>query len=218
MASSTILSFLTVDATWLHSLHHTSLLFSFPNVNHAFIISPMLRTISLPTAVFNAGINPANSSSSGRTGSEVEPVLVSAVNLSRITSGSCSFDLPDIEPLADPLADPRFDLGDSLFPSLDLTAVGDFIIVLITTGLDEGFGDEGRLDRSFLSCLHRSVPESVAGTARGLLSKSSLIGVKVGALQSSFPPLLLLFLPNVAVDSDEDWAVEGAASASSSSI
>ena len=54
------------------------------------------------------------------------------------------------------------------------------------------------------------------GKARGLLSKSSLIGVRAGT--SSLPPLPLLFGPKVLVDSDEDWAVDGAASASSSSM
>ena len=32
-------------------------------------------------------------------------------------------------------------------------------MALITTGLNEGFDDENMLDRSFLSCLPRSVPE-----------------------------------------------------------
>ena len=91
-------------------------------------------------------------------------------------------------------------------------------MVLTITGVDEGFVDEDRLDLSFLSCFPRSVPEDVAGTARGLLSKSSLIGVRVGVLVSSLQPLPLLFRPKVAVDADEDWAVDGAASASSSSI
>ena len=53
-------------------------------------------------------------------------------------------------------------------------------MVLIITGVDEGFDDEYRLDRSVLSCLPRSVPEDVAGAARGLLSKSSLIGLGAG--------------------------------------
>ena len=44
------------------------------------------------------------------------------------------------------------------------------------------------------------------------------MGERVGAFTSSLPPLLLLFLPQVTADSDDDWAVEGAAIASSNSM
>ena len=44
------------------------------------------------------------------------------------------------------------------------------------------------------------------------------MGERVGALTSPLPPLLLLFLPKVTADSDDDWAVEGAAIASSISM
>ena len=114
--------------------------------------------------------------------------------------------------------DPRFDVEDLLFPSIDLPVVGALVMVLIITRVNEGFDDEDRSHRSFLSCLPRSVPEDVAGAARGLLSKSSLIGLRAGTFKSSLPPLPLLFLLKVAVDSDEDWAVDGAANAPSSSI
>ena len=111
-------------------------------------------------------------------------------------------------PLADALADPRLDLGDLLLASLDRTLTGDLVTTLVTTLLDEdeGFEDEDRSDLSFLSCLPLSVPEETAGAAvkRGSLPRTSSIGPRVETFKSSFPPLPLLFLPKVAVDSDDD--------------
>ena len=129
------------------------------------------------------------------------PPPVAAMSCSRATSGFRSY-----FPGSDYLADPRVDLGDLLFLSLDRTLVGDLVIALIITLLDEGFDDEDRSDRSFLSCLPLSVPEETAGAAMGRrsLSRTSSIGPRVATCKSSFPPLPLFFLPDVAVDSDED--------------
>ena len=79
-------------------------------------------------------------------------------------------------------------------------------MALTITVLDEGFDDEDRSDRSFLSCLPLSVPEDAAGAAMGRrsLSRTSSIGPRVVACKSSLPPLPLLFLPKVVVDPDED--------------
>ena len=136
------------------------------------------------------------------------------MSCSRAISGFRSY-----VPGVDSLADPRLDIGDLLFLSLDRTLVGDLVITLVTTLLDEGFEDEDRSERSsFLVFL--SVPEETAGAAVGRrsLPRTSSIGPRAATSKSSCPPLPLLFLPNVAVDSDEDWAVEGAAIASSKSI
>ena len=77
---------------------------------------------------------------------------------------------------------------------------------LVTTILDEGLEDKDRSDLSFLSCLPLSVPEETAGATveRGSLPRTSLIGPGVETFKSSFPPLPLLFLPNVAVDSEDE--------------
>ena len=129
------------------------------------------------------------------------------------TSGSRSY-----LPPANVLADLRFDLGDLL---LCRTFVGDLVVTLVTTLVDEeeGLEDEDLSDLSFLSCLPLSVPEETAGAAleRCPLPRTSSIGPRVETFKSPFPPLPLLFLPKVAVDSEDDWAVEGAAIASSKS-
>ena len=140
------------------------------------------------------------------------------MSLSRISSGSNSADFPGVDPLADSLPDPRLDRGDLLLPSYCLSDTGDFEKIFAITEVNKGLDDEDRPDLSFFSCLPRSVPEDAAGAAKGLLSRSSLMGERVGALTSSLPPLLLLFLPKVTADSDDDWAVEGAAIASSNSM
>ena len=129
------------------------------------------------------------------------PLPDSVMSCSRATSGFRSYFL-----LVDTLADPRLDLGDLLVVSLDRTLAGDLVTTLVTTLLDEGLEDKDRSDLSFLSCLPLSVPEETAGTAveRGSFPRTSLICPRVETFKSSFPPLPLLFLPNVAVDSDED--------------
>ena len=91
------------------------------------------------------------------------------------TSGSRSYFPP-----ADALADLRLDLGDLLLASFDRTLVGDLVMTLVTTLLDEeeGFEDEDLSDLSFLSCLPLSVPEETAGAAleRCPLPRTSSIG------------------------------------------
>ena len=116
------------------------------------------------------------------------------------TSGSRSYFPP-----ADVLADLRLDIGDLL---LGRTFVEDFVMTFVITLLDEeeGFEHEDLSDLSFLSCLPLSVPEETAGAAleRCPLPRTSSIGPRVETFKSSFPPLPLLFLPKVAVDSDDD--------------
>ena len=108
-------------------------------------------------------------------------------------------------PPAEVLADLRLDLGDLL---LCRALVGDLVVTLVTTLADEeeGLEDEDLSDLSFLSCLPLSVPEETAGAAleRCPLPRTSSIGPRVETFKSSFPPLPLLFLPKVAVDSDDD--------------
>ena len=108
-------------------------------------------------------------------------------------------------PPAEVLADLRFDLGDLL---LCRAFVGDLVVTLVTTLLDEeeGLEDEDLSDLSFLSCLPLSVPEETAGAAleRCPLPRTSSTDPRVETFKSSFPPLPLLFLPKVAVDSDDD--------------
>ena len=116
------------------------------------------------------------------------------------TSGSRSYFPP-----AEVLTDLRLDLGDLL---LYRTFVGDLVVTLVTTLLDEeeGFEVEDLSDVSFLSCLPLSVPEETAGAAleRCPLPRTSSIGPRVETFKPSFPPLPLLFLQKVAVDSDDD--------------
>jgi len=111
-------------------------------------------------------------------------------------------------PPAEVLADLRFDLGDLL---LCRAFVGDLVVTLVITLADEeeGLEDEDRSDLSFLSCLPLSVPDETAGAAlppleRCPLPRTSSIGPRLETFKSSFPPLPLLFLPKVAVDSEDD--------------
>ena len=114
------------------------------------------------------------------------------------------------DPFVESLPEPRVDLGDLLLISSCLSVTGDLVKVFAITGANDGLEDDDRPVLSFFSCLPRSVPEEAAGAANGFPSSSSSMGKRVGAFASSLPPLLLLFLPNVIADSDDDWAVEGA--------
>ena len=108
-------------------------------------------------------------------------------------------------------------LGDLLPDSPGLVAPGDVKWVLTTTVVEYDFADKDRSVLSFFSRLPRSGSDVLAGVAIGFRFRCSSIGVRTVIMDSSSPPLPLLFRPKVAVDSDVDWAVEGAASASSTS-
>ena len=175
------------------------------------IFSPVLRAISLPSGRLFNRIDIADFSivrfSSPRciipNGQRACPRSASRFGDELLKS---YFGVPIVFPSSRFTRGSLLDLGDLLFMSLDRTLAGDLVTTLVTTLLDEGLEDKDRSDLSFLSCLPLSVPKETAGAAveRGSFPRTSLIGLRAETFKSSFPPLPLPFLPNVAVDSDED--------------